>query len=100
MRTRGYASARRTRPRKGNVDARLFELERLYEAALAAKRGPSEEDRSAENIAAVRQILESRGVVQEESESLFDALARALEVSSRELRAYFMERAMGAPTVL
>jgi hypothetical protein len=53
MLTRGYASGRRTRPRKGNVALRLFELERFYEAALAAKRGPSEEEQSAENIAAV-----------------------------------------------
>ena len=95
MLTRGYASGRRTRPRKGNVALRLFELERFYEAALAAQRGPSEEEQSAENIAAVRRVLESRGVVQEQSESLFDALARALEVSSRDLRAHFMQRAMG-----
>jgi hypothetical protein len=96
MLTRGYANARSTRPRKGNVDLRLFELERFYEAALAAKHRQSEQERSAENIAAVRRILESRGVVQQDSESLFDALARALEVSSRDLRTYFMQRAMGA----
>jgi hypothetical protein len=95
MLTREYGNARRTRPRKGNVDLRLFELERFYEAALAAKGRPSEKEQSAENIAAVRRILESRGVVQQDSESLFDALARALEVSSRDLRTYFMQRAMG-----
>ncbi len=96
MLTRGCANARRARPRKGNVDLRLFELERFYEAALEARRGPSEKEQSAENIAAVRRILESRGVVQQDSESLFDALARALEVSSQDLRTYFMQRAMGA----
>ncbi len=89
------AVARRARPRRRNVDARLFELERFYETALAAAQGPSPEERSAEALAEVRAIIASRGVVQQESESLFDALARALGASSRELRAYFMERAMG-----
>ena len=88
-------SAGRGRRRRGSLDARLFELERFYEVAIAAAHGPTAAERSAENLAKVREIIASRGIVQQDSESLFDALARALQVSSRELRAYFVQRAAG-----
>jgi len=99
MEGRGHPNVRRAPPRRRNLDARLFELERFYEASLAAAQGPSREETAAEVRERVRAIIASRGVVQQESESLFDALARALGVESRELRAYFMQRAMGGTPV-
>jgi phytoene/squalene synthetase len=94
MLTRGRSSTR-ARRRRGNVDARLFELERFYEGVLAATQGPSAEESSAETLAEVRQIIASRGVEQQPSESLFDAFARALGVSSMELRAELAQFASG-----
>jgi len=72
--------------RRGRWDARLDELERFYEAAIAATHGPTEEEVAADARAAVLEILAERGVVQQESESMFEALARALGLSSAELR--------------
>jgi|HubBroStandDraft_5_1064220.scaffolds.fasta_scaffold907195_2 hypothetical protein len=99
MLMQGYARARRTRPRKGNVDLRLFELERLYEATIAKAQALADEETAADMRDMIRAYLVVCGVEQQRSESLFDAFARALEMSSMELRAHFMQRAMGATTV-
>jgi hypothetical protein len=95
--TRGYTGAKRARARKGNVDARLFELERFYEATLAAKRSRSEEQTAAETREMIRAVIASRGIEQQPSGSLADAFARALGLSSMELRAELAQFAMGAP---
>ncbi len=95
MLTIGRTSARRTRPRKGNVDARLGELERSYEAAFAAAQGRSAEERSAAALDMVRRIIASLGVEQKETESLSDAFARALGLSSKQLMAELEQFASG-----
>jgi hypothetical protein len=69
--------------------------EQFYEAAIVAAQGPSTEESAAETREMIRAIIASRGVEQKPSESLFETFARALGVSSRELRADFMQRAMG-----
>jgi hypothetical protein len=97
--TRGYTGAKRTRARKGNVDARPFELERCYEVALAAKRSRSEEQTAAETREMIRAVIASRGVEQQPSERLSDAFARALGLSSMELRAELAQFAMEATSV-
>jgi|HubBroStandDraft_1064217.scaffolds.fasta_scaffold401749_1 hypothetical protein len=76
MLTRGYGSARRTRQRKGNVEARLFELERIYGAAIAEAQARAGEDASAETRELIRAVIANRGVEQQPSESLSDAFAR------------------------
>ena len=90
------ASASWTRQRSRRLDARLGELERFYEAAIAASRGPTEEEIAADARAKVLEILAERGVVQQESESMFNALARALGLSSAELRDELEHYAMSA----
>jgi hypothetical protein len=86
MPTRGYADATGARPRKGNIDARLFALERIYEAAITAAQSPSAEHAAAETGKMIRAVIASRGVERQPSESLSDAFARALGLSSMVLR--------------
>lgn len=93
---RGGVSASRAHQRRGGLHARLVELERFHEAAIAAARGPSTQEVAAAARARVREILAERGVEQQATESLFDALARALGIGGSELRAYLRQRAYGA----
>src|SRR5579863_3404994 len=79
------------RPRR-NLNLRLDDLESFYAAAIAAAHGPSDKERADAAIAKVREIIASRGVVQGPNESLMETLARALGVSTQELRAYLLER--------
>ena len=72
----------RVRGQKRNLNARLAGLEGFYEAALAAANRLSAQETSDEAIAAVRAILASRGVQQEGDDSLMEALARALDITS------------------
>ena len=78
-----------------SLPGRLENLERFYEAAIAARQQPNRQERADAAIVKVREIIASRGVVQQQSESLFDALARALGMTSRDLRAYLKRRAFG-----
>jgi hypothetical protein len=84
------------RPRRRNLGLRIADLETFYGTALEGLRGPSEAERSAKRIAEIRAILAERGVQQQAHESLFEALARALEVHPRVLRAYIEERSREA----
>ena len=70
---------------------RLDDLERFYQAAMEAARGPTAEDRPEEAIAA------SRGVVQEDNESLMAAPARTLGIATHELQSELWEQPAGAP---
>jgi hypothetical protein len=96
MLTRGYAGARRTRARTGNVSLRLFELERFYGAAIAEAQALADEEAAADLRDMIRAYLVVHGVEQQRSESLFDAFARALEMSSMELRVELAQRAMAS----
>lgn len=92
---RGGPPPRRARPRKRNLEARLFELECFYQAAIAGAQGPSDAERSAETREMIRAVIASRGVEQKPSESLFETFARALGVSTTVLRAELTQYAMG-----
>ena len=81
--------------RKGNFEAHLIDLEQYYAAVLAAGRRPSEAERSERLMAKVRAFLASKGVAQQASESLMDALARAVGMTSHDLREYLKQRALG-----
>jgi|SRR5580658_4131799 hypothetical protein len=94
MPTRGYAGATRARPRKGNIDARLFALERIYRAATTAAQSLSVEQAAARTWEVIRAVIASRGIEQQPSESLSDAFARALGLSSMALRAELAQFAM------
>ena len=77
------------------MDARLFELERIYGAALAQAQALTDEEAAADLRDQIRAIIASRGIEQDRSESLFDAFARALGISSMELKAELAQFASG-----
>lgn len=80
------------RGRRGRIEARLADLERAYERALAATSGPSREAIAAEARDKIREIIAQRGVEQRPNESLMEAFARALGVTGPELREHIARR--------
>jgi hypothetical protein len=78
------------------VDARLFELEQFYEAAIAAAQLRSNKEAAADTGEMILAIIASRRVEREPSESLLETFARALGISATELRAELTQYAMGA----
>jgi hypothetical protein len=65
---------------------RLQELETQHARAREARGAPDAEEQHARSIRTIRLFLRIRSVEQTPKESLADAWARALEITSRELQ--------------
>ena len=82
---------------KAKLHARIGGLEQAYRAVLQTRK-PADQGPSA--VETIRSYLEACGIEQEGNESLAEAYARALGITSRELHARMSECAAGQRTGL
>ena len=82
--------------KKGPIHARLAELERVHDEIVRAGEH-STEGAGGGGIQWAHNMLSISGVEQSETESLPEALARAVHISMKELRGRLQEGASGGP---
>jgi hypothetical protein len=85
-------------PRQGkrNLYSRLAELERIQEQIRRAAKARSDQVNSETLIANFRLLLRAYGFEQSPTESLFQTLARALGIGTRELKDQLLNRTFNA----